>query len=146
QYFILDKLFRHVADHVLFFGKIFRREDVVTGDFFDQETAAVLQRAKFLRHLLSSFSMRSKIPAAPIPPPTHMVTMPYRALRRCISWSSVAVNFEPVQPSGWPSAIAPPFTFTLDRSKPSSRITDRACTANASLSSMRSIFSNFRPA
>jgi len=48
------------------------------------------------------------------------------------------VSFAPVQPSGWPSAIAPPFTFTLSGSSDSSRITGRDCAANASFSSTRS--------
>ena len=34
------------------------------------------------------------------------------ALRRGISCSSVVVSFAPVQPSGWPSAMAPPLTFS----------------------------------
>ena len=33
-------------------------------------------------------------------------------MRRCISYSSVVVSLAPVQPSGWPSAIAPPLTFS----------------------------------
>src|SRR5689334_5858987 len=59
---------------------------------------------------------RSRIPAAPIPPPIHIVTMPYRALRRCNSRRIVAVNFAPVQPSGCPRAIAPPFGLTREGS------------------------------
>src|SRR6267142_890271 len=39
---------------------------------------------------------RSKMPAAPMPPPMHMVTMPYLALRRRSSRMSVAVSFAPV--------------------------------------------------
>jgi hypothetical protein len=31
-----------------------------------------------------------------------MVTIPYRAFRRCISRRIVAVSFAPVQPRGWP--------------------------------------------
>ena len=54
---------------------------------------------------------RSKIPAAPIPPPTHIVTIPYLDPRRRISCSSVAVNLAPVHPSGWPRAMAPPLTL-----------------------------------
>ena len=50
-----------------------------------------------------------------MPPPTHIVTIPYRALRRCSSLMIVAVSFAPVQPSGWPSAIAPPLTLTFVR-------------------------------
>ena len=42
----------------------------------------------------------SKIPAAPMPPPTHIVTIPYRPWRRPSSRKMVAVSFAPVQPSG----------------------------------------------
>ena len=44
----------------------------------------------------------SKIPAAPWPPPMHIVTMPYFALRRFISRRIVAVSFAPVQPERMP--------------------------------------------
>ena len=47
---------------------------------------------------------------------------------------------------GWPSATAPPFTFTLAPSMPSSRMTATACTANASFSSKRSTSCRFQPA
>src|SRR5262249_43350406 len=60
---------------------------------------------------------RSKMPAAPIPPPMHMVTMPYRAFLRCKSRMIVAVGLAPVQRSGWPSAIAPPLGFTRAASR-----------------------------
>ena len=45
-------------------------------------------------------SIFSKIPAAPMPPPMHIVTMPYCDLRRFISWMSCTVSFAPVAPSG----------------------------------------------
>src|SRR5213076_123597 len=48
-------------------------------------------------------------------------------------------------PSGWPSAIAPPLTFTFSESRPSSRITARLCDAKASFSSTRSISSSGTP-
>ena len=51
------------------------------------------------------------------------------------SCSRVAVSFAPVQPSGWPSAIAPPFGFTRAGSSPSARTQASACAANASFSS-----------
>ena len=59
---------------------------------------------------------------------------------------SVAVSFAPVQPSGWPSAMAPPFTFSLSGSMGSSFRQASACAANASLSSTRSIWSSVSPA
>ena len=47
----------------------------------------------------------------------------------------------PLAPSGWPSAIAPPFGLTRASSsgRPRSRSTARPCAANASLSSITSI-------
>jgi hypothetical protein len=56
------------------------------------------------------------------------------------------VSFAPVAPSGWPSAIAPPFTFTMVGSMSSSRITASACAANASLNSMSFMSCNDSPA
>src|SRR5262249_9110891 len=76
---------------------------------------------------------------APPPPPMHIVTTPYRPPRRLSSRSRVAVSRVPVTPSGWPSAIAPPLTFTFDLSIPSSRMQYSACAAKASLSSKRSM-------
>ena len=80
--------------------------------------------------------------AAPMPPPTHSVTRPYRSPRRRISCSSVVVRRAPLQPSGWPSAIAPPLTFSRARSIGSSRRHASTCAANASFSSTRSIRSS----
>src|SRR6267154_5193888 len=88
----------------------------------------------------------SYIPAAPIPPPTHIVTIPYFALRRGISRSKVAVSLAPVQPSGWPRAMAPPLTFTLAGSMPRTFNTASDCAAKASFSSKRSMSSSERPA
>ena len=76
--------------------------------------------------------------AMPIPPLTHSVARPRRALRFSISWSSVTVMRVPVQPMGWPSAMAPPLTLSLSRSKWSPRSQASACAAKASLSSIRS--------
>ena len=52
----------------------------------------------------------------------------------------------PEQPSGCPSAMAPPFTFTMFGSSPSSRITARLWLAKASFSSTSSMSFSFRPA
>ena len=52
----------------------------------------------------------------------------------------------PLMPSGWPSAIAPPLTFTRSSSRPSSRTTARLCEAKASFSSTRSISPTSTPA
>ena len=45
----------------------------------------------------------------------------------------------PLAPIGWPSAIAPPLTFTLSSVTPSIRIEFSATDANASLISHRSM-------
>ena len=57
--------------------------------------------------------------------------------RRRSSCISVSTRRVPVAPSGWPSAIAPPFTLTLSRSSPSSFSQPRYCAAKASLISMQ---------
>ena len=62
-----------------------------------------------------------------------------------ISCSSVTRIRVPVQPMGWPSAIAPPLTFTRARSIGRSRSTASTCGANASFSSTRSKSSSVRP-
>src|SRR6059036_2506073 len=77
----------------------------------------------------TAFYIRSKIPAAPMPVPTHMVTMPYFRLLRRIAWITVAERIAPVAPSGWPSAIAPPIGLTLAGSRPRSWITASDCAA-----------------
>ena len=64
-----------------------------------------------------------------------------RPSRRRSSCRSETTSRAPLIPSGWPSAIAPPFTLTRSSSRPSSRQTASDCEANASLSSTRSISS-----
>ena len=51
---------------------------------------------------------------------------------------NVATIRAPEAPIGWPRAIAPPFTFTLSQSNPSSRPSASVCAAKASLISTRS--------
>src|SRR5919197_2135510 len=82
---------------------------------------------------------RSKSAAWPWPTPTHRVASPYRPPRRRSSCRSDTTRRAPLIPSGWPIAIAPPFTFTRSGSRPSSRITTRLCEAKASFSSTRSM-------
>src|SRR6266850_2158246 len=88
---------------------------------------------------------RSTASATPLPPPRHSVAIPrFRFL--CLSaYSSVVSTRAPLAPIGWPSATAPPLTFTLLPSTPSSRRTATACTANASCNSMRSTSSSVHP-
>src|SRR5476651_2881948 len=52
----------------------------------------------------------------------------------------------PEAPIGWPMAMAPPLTLTLDVSQPRSLLTAQACAAKASLASIRSRSSFFQPA
>ena len=63
----------------------------------------------------------SKMPAAPMPVPMHIVTMPYFCSRRRRPCTMVAVRTAPVAPSGWPSAIAPPSGLTFDGIQSASR-------------------------
>src|SRR5262249_26119882 len=49
--------------------------------------------------------------AAPCPPPTHSVARPRASLRLDSSHSKVRIRRPPVAPTGWPRAIAPPFTL-----------------------------------
>ena len=88
----------------------------------------------------------AKRAACPCPTPMHRVARPRRAPRRRSSCARVPTMRAPEQPSGWPSAIAPPLTFTRAGSNPSSRSTASDCAANASLSSTRSICSTAQPA
>mmetsp|Transcript_2528 Transcript_2528/g.6729 ORF Transcript_2528/g.6729 Transcript_2528/m.6729 type:complete len:322 (+) Transcript_2528:273-1238(+) len=90
----------------------------------------------------------SNTAAAPMPEPMHIDTTPKRAPRprRRISCSSVAVMRAPVQPSGWPSAMAPPLGLTFASSMPRCFTQYVACDANASLISYTSMSSSVRPA
>ena len=81
----------------------------------------------------------------PSPPPQHIVTRPTSLSERSSSCSSVVIRRAPVEPSGWPSAIAPPFTFTRSMSGSSSRRHAATTDANASLISTRSMSSIFIP-
>ena len=81
-----------------------------------------------------------------MPVPMHIVTMPYFCWRRRRPCTIVAVRIAPVAPSGWPRAMAPPSGFTLAGSSSQVRMTASACAAKASLSSIQSSWSWFRPA
>src|SRR5580698_1001510 len=88
----------------------------------------------------------STVIATPMPPPTQSVARPLRAPERCISCSRVVRMRAPDAPIGWPMAIAPPLTFTLAGSRPSSRTTLSDWAAKASLLSIRSRSETFQPA
>src|SRR2546423_12790460 len=120
------------------------------GDRFENFSCGhLVKQAVSLRFDTQTDSLRyslSNIPAAPMPPPTHIVTMPYRPLRLPISRKIDAVSFAPVHPNGWPSAIAPPFTFTLSGFSSSILITASDWAAKASFSSITAMSSRVRPA
>src|SRR6266702_2856294 len=84
--------------------------------------------------------------AIPMPPPMHKVASPFLASRFCISCNSVTSTRAPEAPTGWPIAIAPPLTLTLEVSQPRSLLTAQACAAKASLASTRSRSATFQPA
>src|SRR6266576_4355603 len=90
--------------------------------------------------------MRSMIAAIPWPPPMQSEASPYLPPRSRSSYASVSASRAPDAPSGWPSAMAPPFTFVLFRSRPRSFSTARYCVANASLISTRSMSLTVSPA
>mmetsp|Transcript_17184 Transcript_17184/g.50772 ORF Transcript_17184/g.50772 Transcript_17184/m.50772 type:complete len:225 (+) Transcript_17184:104-778(+) len=88
----------------------------------------------------------SKTAASPMPVPMHMDTTPRPPPRRLSSWHSVAICRDPVQPSGCPRAMAPPFGFTLSIGMLSLSTQYVAWLANASLISKISTSSTERPA
>src|SRR5262245_32565727 len=83
--------------------------------------------------------------AMPMPPLTQSVASPRVARRRSSSCSSVTTIRAPVHPIGWPSAIAPPLTFSRSEEIGTSRTTASTCAAKASFNSTRSKSSIFRP-
>ena len=85
--------------------------------------------------------------APPGPGPRRRTAWPGRSGRRggAARARSETTSRAPLMPSGWPSAIAPPLTFTRSGSSPSSRTTATLCEANASFSSTRSISSIATP-
>src|SRR4051812_23326090 len=136
----IHELVRGPCDQPVFVRQLLGCEDALSRGLFEEP------RAPFGWCCCGGCHRRSKMPAAPIPPPTHMLTRPYRAFRRRISYNSVVVSFAPVQPSGCPNAMAPPLTFSLSGSIGSSRRHASTCAANASFNSTRSIWSSVIPA
>ena len=104
------------------------------------------RRGSLVRAPRSYAARFSTTVAIPCPTPMHIVASPCRAPRRPISCSSVVRIRAPEQPSGWPSAIAPPLRLTRSGSRPSSRMQASDCDANASLSSVRSRSATVSPA
>src|ERR1043166_2210812 len=64
--------------------------------------------------------------AVPMPPPMQSAAIPYRSFFARSAYTSVVRIRAPLAPIGWPSAIAPPVTFTLAASSSSSRATASA--------------------
>src|SRR5882672_3215302 len=109
-----------------------------------------------------SFHSASSHSAAPCPPPTQSETSARFARRRFNSFKLVRISLAPVAPTGWPSAIAPPFTFNFSRgttpggasrrsilranfSDSIALSTANTCAAKASLISMRSAWPTVKP-
>src|SRR5690349_4324459 len=93
--------------------------------------------------------IRSNTAARPWPPPIHMVSSPYRASRSSSSRARVASIRPPVALTGCPSEMPDPRTLVRSRSASvnrHSRMHASAWAANASLSSMTSIWERVRPA
>src|SRR5258708_38295146 len=118
-----DENARHETGHSCFY----QREPKLTDDLF------IIQRIP-----LPFVQSRAMHMAMPMPPPMHSVARPFLASRFCISCSSVTSTRAPEAPTGWPIAIAPPLTLTLDVSQPRSLLTAQACAAKASLASIKS--------
>src|SRR5512133_577175 len=83
-------------------------------------------------------SYRSTTSATASPPPMQSEARPRCLPRSFMAYRSVTRMRAPEAPMGWPSATAPPRTFTPFGSSPSSRLFAIATTANASLISQRS--------
>jgi hypothetical protein len=104
-----------------------------------------LQDPPCARDLARHAQTRSSASAIPCPPPMHMVTIARRAPARSISAMALTTRMAPVAPTGWPSAMAPPFGFTRAGSSPSTLLTASACAAKASFDSIRSKSASVSP-
>ena len=76
--------------------------------------------------------------AVPSPPPIQMAAMPRDRPRVSSAFSNVTMMRLPDAPMGWPSAQAPPFTFTRSGDRPISCMKAIGTTAKASFTSHRS--------
>ena len=75
------------------------------------------------------------IVAFAMPPPSHMVCRPYRPPVASSVASSVPSSRVPLEPSAWPSAMAPPHGLSFSGSAPTYAAQARGTEANASLTS-----------
>ena len=60
--------------------------------------------------------MRSMMVPVPREDPQHIEMKAVVLSLRSSSWSAVTIKREPVAPTGWPSAMAPPLTLSLSTS------------------------------
>lgn len=90
--------------------------------------------------------MRSMMVPVDRAPPAHIVINAVVWSVRSSSCSAVVISRLPVDPTGWPSAMAPPLTLTLAMSGSCTRAQDNTTEANASLISTRSMSPIFMPA
>ena len=67
--------------------------------------------------------------------PQHMVMRGVLRSRRSSSWRAVMIRREPVAPTGWPRAMAPPFTFSLSMSGSKTFSQESTTAAKASVTS-----------
>mmetsp|Transcript_37847 Transcript_37847/g.56520 ORF Transcript_37847/g.56520 Transcript_37847/m.56520 type:complete len:221 (-) Transcript_37847:805-1467(-) len=95
--------------------------------------------------LLWPSEMRSMMVALAVPPPSQMVKRPYLPCCLSNSWTSVVMSLTPVAPSGWPRAMAPPFTLNFSRLPPKNVFaTAKGTDAKASLTSTTEMSSGLR--
>src|SRR5215831_10399517 len=87
--FLLDELLGRLSDQLVLVGQLLRREHGLGARRLDEPRAAFRQGRG--SSAWSHGYILSKMPAAPMPPPTHILTRPYRAFRRRISYKIVVV-------------------------------------------------------
>ena len=71
RHFLAHEVGRGARDQPVLVGETLRRQDVTGRGVLDQPRAALLCQCHRRHH-----DILSKIPAAPMPPPTHMLTSP----------------------------------------------------------------------
>ena len=109
----------------------------------NRDSRAIGTRRQFSGDDAHKRSMMVPVASAP---PQHMLTSASEASRRSSSCSAVVMRRLPVEPTGWPSAIAPPFTFTLSGSAPWTFAHEQTTDAKASFTSKMSMSYIFIPA
>ena len=77
---------------------------------------AAAMRSASVRTRMPGTQIRSMMVPVDSAPPAHMVISAVLLSVRSSSCSAVVISRLPVQPTGWPSAIAPPLTLTVSMS------------------------------